>query len=136
MFPSLSLNQAVLAPPPLTMLFSILIPGMSYSSNTTPLALSSATSATTSSTAQNAVLAFDVPAPGDGYMNAHEPYHTRRSRHLRTPVWVSVLLSLRRTFGLEPRRQPECTELLVHSLTFLVLHIKGLIRISADLRSE
>ena|SRR2546422_7997608 len=27
----------------------------------------------TSSTAQNAVLAFDVPAPADGYMNTQEP---------------------------------------------------------------
>src|SRR5256712_9867053 len=72
-FPSLSLNQAVFAPPPVAMPFSVLIPGMSYSSNTTPLALSCATSATTSSTAQNAVLAFDVPAPPDGYINTEEP---------------------------------------------------------------
>ncbi len=71
--PSLSLDHAVFAPPALAMLFSILMPGMSYSSNTTPPALSSRTSATTSSTAQNKVLAFDVPAPADGYMNTHEP---------------------------------------------------------------
>lgn len=73
MFPSLSLNQAVFAPPPVAMLFTILMPGMSYSSNTTPLALSSATSASTSATDQNAALAFDVPAPGDLYMKNQVP---------------------------------------------------------------
>ncbi len=72
-FPSLSLNHAVFAPPPVAMLFTVLISGMSYSSNTTPLAFNSATSAVTSSTAQNAVLAFDVPAPRDGYMKTQEP---------------------------------------------------------------
>ena len=35
-FPSVSLNQAVLAPPPVAILFFICTPGMSYSSNTTP----------------------------------------------------------------------------------------------------
>src|SRR2546429_44877 len=64
MLPSLSLNHAVFAPPPVAMLFFILIPGMSYSSNTTPRALSAATSASTSSTCQNAWLALDVPALG------------------------------------------------------------------------
>ena len=44
-----------------------------YSSNTTPRALSSATSASTSSTDQKAVLAFEVPAPGDGYIKTQEP---------------------------------------------------------------
>src|SRR6266567_9224132 len=62
MFPSLSLNHAVFAPPPVAMLFFILIPGMLYSSKTTPRTLSSATSASTSLTCQNAWLAFDVPA--------------------------------------------------------------------------
>src|SRR5437899_2965282 len=62
MFPSLSLNHAVLAPPAVAMLFLIFMPGMSSSSKTTPRALSSATSASTSSTCQNAWLAFDVPA--------------------------------------------------------------------------
>ena len=52
---------------------AVLIPCMSYSSKTTPLAFSSRTSAATSSTDQNAVLAFDVPAPADGYMKTHEP---------------------------------------------------------------
>src|SRR5262249_26604805 len=42
--PSMSLNHAVFAPPPVAMLFTVLIPGMSYSSKTTPRALSSATS--------------------------------------------------------------------------------------------
>src|SRR4029434_6414031 len=65
-FPSLSLNQAVFAPPPAAMLFCIFIPGMSYSSKTTPLALSSATSRSTSSTCQNAWLAREVPAVGGG----------------------------------------------------------------------
>src|ERR1035438_991858 len=68
-FPSVSLNQAVFAPPAVIMPFLIVIPGMSYSSNFTPRALSSATSASTSSTCQNAWLAFDVPALGVGYMN-------------------------------------------------------------------
>src|SRR5882672_1640515 len=68
MFPSLSLNHAVFAPPPVAMLFFILIPGMSYSSNTTPRAFSSATSASTSLTCQYAWLAFDVPALPVGYM--------------------------------------------------------------------
>src|SRR2546430_9644415 len=72
-FPSLSLNHAVLAPPAVAMLFTVLIPGMSYSSKTTPLDFSSATSASTSTTAQNAVLAFDVPAPADGYIKTQEP---------------------------------------------------------------
>ena len=67
MFSSLSLNHAVFAPPALVTLFSVLIAGVLYSSNTTPRDLSSATSEATSSTAQNAVLAFEVPAPGDGY---------------------------------------------------------------------
>ena len=69
----MSLNQAVFAPPALAMPLTVLIPGMSYSSNTTPRDLSSATSAATSSTAQNAVLAFEVPAPADGFMKTHEP---------------------------------------------------------------
>jgi hypothetical protein len=43
------------------------------SGDTTPRALSSATSASTSSTVQKRVLAFDVPAPGDGYMKTQEP---------------------------------------------------------------
>src|SRR5205814_1486667 len=60
--PSLSLNQAVLAPPPVATLFLVLSPGTSYSSNTTPRALSWATSRSTSATCQNAWLARDVPA--------------------------------------------------------------------------
>ena len=75
MLPSLSLNHAVFAPPPVAMLFFILIPGMSYSSNTTPRALSTATSASTSSTCQNAWLALDVPALGVGYMKTSAPPH-------------------------------------------------------------
>src|SRR5258705_5000062 len=75
-FPSVSLNQAVFAPPPVAMLFFILIPGMSYSSNTTPRALSSATSASTSSTCQNAWLALEVPAFFVGYMKTSAPPHS------------------------------------------------------------
>ena len=66
-FPSLSLNQAVFAPPATAMLFCIFTPGMSYSSNTTPRALSSVTSSSTSSTCQNAWLAQEVPPFGVGY---------------------------------------------------------------------
>jgi hypothetical protein len=73
MFPSESLNHAVFAPPPVAMPLTVLIPGASYSSNTTPLDFSSATSFSTSSTDQNAVLALFVPAPGDGYMKTHDP---------------------------------------------------------------
>src|SRR6266540_1265088 len=72
MFPSLSLNHAVFAPPPVAMLFFILIPGMSYSSKTTPRAFSSATSASTSSTYQNAWLAFEVPALPVGRASCRE----------------------------------------------------------------
>src|SRR5215475_272074 len=68
MFPSVSLNQAVFAPPPVAMLSTVFNPGVWYSSNTTPRALSSATSASTSSTCQNAWLALDVPALVVGYM--------------------------------------------------------------------
>src|SRR6185312_11466714 len=68
MLPSVSLNQAVLAPPPVAMPFFVLRFGMSYSSNVTPFFLSSATSRSTSSTCQNAWLARDVPAKLDGYM--------------------------------------------------------------------
>src|SRR6516165_932298 len=99
------------------MLFSILIPGMSYSSNTTPLALSSATSAATSLTAQNAVLAFDVPHPLMGTRTPRSRYHTRRSRLPRTLLWASVLPSLHRTSGLERHRLPERKERFVHSST-------------------
>src|SRR5262249_359721 len=60
-------NQAVFAPPAAAILFRIFTPGMSYSSNTTPRALSSATSRSTSSTCQNAWLAREVPAFGVGY---------------------------------------------------------------------
>jgi len=64
---------AIFAPPPVAMLFTVFRPGESYSSNTTPRDFNSATSASTSSTLQNAVLALFVPAPGDGYMKTHEP---------------------------------------------------------------
>jgi hypothetical protein len=53
-FPSVSLNQAVFAPPPVAMPFFMDTPGRSYSSNFTPRAFSSLTSASTSSTDQNA----------------------------------------------------------------------------------
>src|SRR6516165_1955195 len=99
------------------MLFSILIPGMSYSSNTTPLALSSATSAATSLTAQNAVLAFDVPHPLMGTRTPRSRSHTRRSGLPCTLLWASVLPSLHRTSGLERHRLPECKERFVHSST-------------------
>src|SRR5947208_12662887 len=62
MFPSVSLNQAALLPPVETMLSFVLSPGMSYSSNRTPRAFSSATSRSRSVTSQNAWLALDVPA--------------------------------------------------------------------------
>ena len=74
MFPSVSLNHAVLAPPPVAMLFLIAIP--SYSSKTTPRALSSATSASTSSTCQYAWLALDVLALVVVYMNTSRPPHS------------------------------------------------------------
>jgi hypothetical protein len=48
------------------MLLTVFISGVSYSSNTTPRFFSSATSRSTSSTCQNAWLAFDVPAFGVG----------------------------------------------------------------------
>jgi hypothetical protein len=76
MFPSVSLNQAVFAPPPVAMLFFIVTPGMSYSSNFTPRAFSSATSASTSATCQKAWLALDVPALLVGYMKTSVPPHS------------------------------------------------------------
>jgi hypothetical protein len=48
------LNHAAFAPPAVAMLFSVFMPGASYSSNFTPRAFSSATSRSTSSTCQNA----------------------------------------------------------------------------------
>src|SRR5437773_12046785 len=72
-FPSVSLNQAVLAPPPVAMPVTAFKFGMSYSSNSTPLAFSSATTASTFSTAQNVELASDVTAPAEGYMKTHQP---------------------------------------------------------------
>ena len=66
MFPSVSFNHAALAPPAVEILFSS-ISGMSYFSKFTPRAFSSATSRSTSSTCQNAWLAWDVPAFGVGY---------------------------------------------------------------------
>jgi len=76
MFPSVSLNQAVLAPPAVTMLFFIVTPGKSYSSSFAPRAFRSATSASTSATCQNAWLALDVPALGVGYMKTSAPPHS------------------------------------------------------------
>src|SRR6185369_8725957 len=73
MLPSVSLNQAVLAPPAVAMLFFITMPGMLYSSKVTPRPFNSATSASTSATCQNAWLALDVPALGVGYMKTSEP---------------------------------------------------------------
>src|SRR5580692_1684466 len=75
-FPSVSLNHAVFAPPPVIMPFFIVTPGMSYSSNFTPRAFSSATSASTSLTCQNAWLALDVPALSVGYINTPVPPHS------------------------------------------------------------
>src|SRR5229473_7047334 len=75
-FPSVSLNQAVFAPPPVRMLLFIVTLGMLYLSNFTPRAFSSATSASTSSTRQNAWLALDVPALLVGYMNTSAPPHS------------------------------------------------------------
>jgi len=55
------------------MALTVFRPGMSYSSNFTPLALSSATSFSTSPTCQNAWLALEVPALGVGYMKQAVP---------------------------------------------------------------
>jgi hypothetical protein len=49
---------------------------MLYSSNTTPRALSSATSASTSLTCQYAWLAMDVPALRVGYKKTSVPPHS------------------------------------------------------------
>src|SRR5215467_3043983 len=73
MFPSVSLNQAVLPRRPCTKLFFIFRLGMAYSSNFTPRAFSSATSASTSLTCQKAWLALDEPALGVGYINTSAP---------------------------------------------------------------
>src|SRR5215470_12304293 len=86
MFPSVSLNQAVFAPPAVTMLLFIVRPGMSYSSNFTPRAFSSATSASTSLTCQKAWLALDVPALDVGYMNTSVPAHSYTTPP-RIPLW-------------------------------------------------
>src|SRR5438093_106482 len=75
-FPSVSLNQAVLAPPPVAMLFFIVIPGISYSSNFTPRAFNAVTSASTSLTCQYAWLALEVPAFFVGYMKTSAPPHS------------------------------------------------------------
>src|SRR5882762_6472589 len=52
MLPSVSLNQAVFAPPPVAMLLVIFMPGMLYSSKFTPRDFRSATSASTLVTLQ------------------------------------------------------------------------------------
>src|SRR6478609_7598298 len=63
MFPSESLNHAAFAPPAMMAPAGLRWPGMlSYCSKTTPRFFSSTISRSTSSTAQNAWLAFDVPA--------------------------------------------------------------------------
>jgi len=53
-FPSVSLNHAVIAPPPVAIPFTVRKCGLSYSSNVTPFARSASTSARTSFTVQNA----------------------------------------------------------------------------------
>src|SRR5689334_23319772 len=65
MLPSLSLNHAAFAPPPVAMPSFIVMPPISsesYSSNFTPRERSCAISLSRSSTFQNAWLALDVPA--------------------------------------------------------------------------
>ena len=76
MFPSVSLNQAVFAPPAVAIPRVLFIPGMSYCSKVTPRAFSSATSFSTSATCQKAWLARDVPALGVGYMKTSVPPHS------------------------------------------------------------
>lgn len=67
MFPSLSLNQAALAPPAVTAPSALRSPGRpGYSSNTTPRAFSWRISPSTSVTDQKAWLACEVPAFGVG----------------------------------------------------------------------
>ena len=66
MFPSVSLNHAVFAPPAVAMPLTVLMAGVSYSSKVTPRAFRSATSRSTSASCQNAWLARLVPAFGVG----------------------------------------------------------------------
>ena len=132
-FPSLSLNHAVFAPPPVAMLFTILIPGMSYCSNFTLRAFSSATSASTSLTCQNAWLALDVPALFVGYRKTSPPPHsycvTGRNGdlgiicpdHARLPVTSRIYRKVRRVLV-------DGSKTLVtapYSLDYLQARIKG-----------
>ena len=62
MFPSVSLNQADFDGPRVATPSTVLSPGMSYSSNVTPLPRSSSITASMSSTWKPAAVALLVPA--------------------------------------------------------------------------